>query len=239
MGRVGGWWVFSVSLWEMVGIGGKWWEISGKGFNIVDIKEWRWRCMDKQQDLMILLDQFFDRDLEWVGAMLDQKREEGDHKVSLRILMDLKRERGNLSVEEVTRRRLDMRAWWEEYKWRKILVLQFNFNVMMHFFRLCHGKLGKGDAWFKSFDENNVAKLNNIEYLLRNYIKDIERQKDYKEEIPDSRQWLLDYALEYALLIWSEQKSVAVGWRPWSSKRSKQGDLGVLLERLGLSVGVS
>jgi len=194
--------------------------------------------MDKQEDLMILLDQFFDRDLERVGAMLDQKREDGDHKVSLRILMDLKRERGNLSGAEVTRRGLDMRAWWEEYKWSKILVLQFNFNVMMHFFRLCHGNLKNGDKWLEMFDVYEVEKLNNIESLLRNYIKDIERRKDYKEEIPDSRQWLLDYALEYALLIWAEKKSVAVGWRPWSSKRPRDSDLGVLLERLGLSVGV-
>jgi hypothetical protein len=88
------------------------------------------------------------------------------------------------------------------------------------------------------FDVYEVEKLNNIESLLRNYIKDIERRKDYKEEIPDSRQWLLDYALEYALLIWAEKKSVAVGWRPWSSKRPRDSDLGVLLERLGLSVGV-
>ena len=217
---------------EFVGEGGKWWEMSGKECNIDDIKEWRWRCMNGQVELMNLLDQFFDRDLERVGAMLDQKREDGDHKVSLRILMDLKRERGNLSGEDVTERGLDMRVWWEEYKWRKILVLQFNFNVMMHFFRLCHGKLEAGDDWLKSFDENNVAKLNNIESLLRNYIKDIERRESYKEEIPDSRQWLLDYALEYALLMWGEKKSVSVGWMPWSSKRPREGDLGVLLERL-------
>jgi hypothetical protein len=50
--------------------------------------------MDKQQDLMILLDQFFDRDLERVGAMLDQHREDGDHKVTLKILMDLRGKRG-------------------------------------------------------------------------------------------------------------------------------------------------
>jgi hypothetical protein len=137
--------------------------------------------------------------------------------------------------------------------------------------------LGKGDAWFKSFDENDVAKLNNIESLLRNYIKDIERRESYKKEIPDSRrmkdietrkdykkeipdsrrikdietresykneipdsrQWLLDYALEYALLMWAEKKSVEVGWMPWSSKRPRDSDLGVLLERLGLTVGVS
>ena len=213
--------------------------------------------MDKQQDLMNLLDQFFDRDLELVGAMLDQKREDADHKVSLRILMDLKRERGNLSGEDVTRRGLDMRAWWEEYKWRKILVLQFNFNVMMHFFRLCHGNLETEDKWLKSFDVYEVEKLNNIESLLRNYIKDIERRKDYKKEIPDSRrikdietresykneipdsrQWLLDYALEYALLMWAEKKSVEVGWMSWSKKRTRDSDLGVLLERLGVSVGV-
>jgi hypothetical protein len=198
MGRVGG----RVGFWcEFVGNGGNWWEISGKEFNIDDIKECRWRCMDKQQDLMNLLDQFFDRDLKWVGSMLDQHREDGDHKVSLKILMDLKGERGRASAADVTRREEDMRVWWEEKTWRPILVLQFNFNVMMHFFRLCHGKLEDGDDWFKSFDKHNVAKLNQIESLLRNYIKDIERRKDYKEEIPDSRQWLLDYALEYALLI--------------------------------------
>ncbi len=92
----------------------------------------------------------------------------------------------------------------------------------------------------KSFDEYTTAKLNQIETLQRNYIKDIERREDYKAEIPDSRQWLLNYALEYALLIWSEQKNVTVGWiPPWSNKRPKQGDLDVLLERLGLTVGVS
>jgi hypothetical protein len=157
--------------------------------------------MDKQEDLMILLDQFFDCDLAWVGAMLDQRREDGDHKVSLKILVDLKKGRGRASAADVTRRGEDMRVWWEG-QWRP-------------------------------------AKLNNIESLLRNYIKDIERRKDYKEEIPDSRQWLLNYALEYALLIWAEKKSVAVGWMPWSNKRPREGDLDVLLERLGLTVGVS
>jgi hypothetical protein len=196
--------------------------------------------MDKQQDLMNLLDQFFDRDLERVGEMLDQRREDGDHKESLKILMDLKGDRyRRLNGADVTERGLDMREWWEEYKWRKILVLQFNFNVMMHFFRLCHGHLKNGDKWLKMFDVHEVEKLNNIESLLRNYIKDIERRKDYKEEIPDSRQCLLDYALEYALLMWAEKKSVAVGWMPWLNKRPKQGDLDVLLERLGLTVGVS
>ena len=49
---------------------------------------------------------------------------------------------------------------------------------------------------------------------------------------------MLDYGLEYELLIWSEEKSVAVGDMPSSIKRPREGDLGVLLERLGLSVGV-
>jgi hypothetical protein len=154
--------------------------------------------------------------------------------------MDLKGDSSRrLTGADVIKRGLDMRAWWEEYKWSKILVLQFNFNVMMHFFRLCHGQLRKGDDWLQSFDKYTTAKLNQIETLLGDYIKDIERREDYKAEIPDSRQWLLNYALEYALLIWSEQKKVAVGWMPWSKKRPKQGDLDVLLERLGLSVGVS
>ncbi len=195
--------------------------------------------MDKQEDLMILLDQFFATDLEWVGAMLDQRREDGDHKVSLKILMDLKGNRGRASPADVTRRKEDMRVWWTEKTWRPILVLQFNFNVMMHFFRLCHSKLKNGDKWLETFKKNDVAKLKQIETLLGDYIKDIERRKDYKEEIPDSRQWLLDYALEYALLIWSEQKNVTVGWMPWSKKRPKKGELDVLLERLGLTVGVS
>jgi hypothetical protein len=74
--------------------------------------------------------------------------------------------------------------------------------------------------------------LNQIETLLGDYITDIERTKDYKKEIPDSRRWLLDYGLEYELLIWSEEKSVAVGDMPSSIKRTRIGDLGVLLERL-------
>ena len=214
--------------------------------------------MDKQEDLMNLLDQFFDRDLERVGEMLDQRREDGDHKVSLKILMDLRGKRGRASAADVTRRKEDMRVWWTEKTWRPILVLQFNFNVMMHFFRLCHGKLKTGDKWLETFDVYKVENLNNIESLLRNYIKDIERRKDYKKEIPDSRrmkdietresykkeipdsrQWLLDYALEYALLMWAEKKSVEVGWIPWSSKRPRDSDLGVLLERLAVSVGVN
>jgi hypothetical protein len=194
--------------------------------------------MDKQEDLMNLLDQFFDRDLERVGAMLDQKREDGDHKVSLRILMGLKRERGRLSGSDVTIREEDMRVWWTEKTWRPILVLQFNFNVMMHFFRLCYGTLKGGDEWLQSFDKYTTAKLNQIETLLGDYIKDIETRESYKKEIPDSRQWLLDYALEYALLIWSEQKNVTVEWMPWK-KRPRNSDLGVLLERLAVSVGVN
>ena len=166
--------------------------------------------------------------------------------------MDLKGKRGRASAADVTRREEDMRVWWTEKTWRPILVLQFNFKVMMHFFRLCHGNLETEDKWLKLFGVYEVEKLNNIESLLRNYIKDIERREDYKEEIPDSRQrredykkeipdsrqWLLDYALEYALLIWAEKRSVEVGWMPWSSKRTREGDLGVLLERLGVSVGV-
>ncbi len=188
--------------------------------------------MDKQQDLMILLDQFFATDLDWVGAMLDQRREDGDHKVSLKILMDLRGKRGRASAADVTRRKEDMRVWWREETWKPILVLQFNFNVMMHFFRLCHGKLENGDKWLQIFDEHEIAKLNQIETLLGHYIKDKERTDDYKQEILDSRRWLLDYGLEYALLIWSEQKSVAVGDMSWSSNRRREGDLGVLLERL-------
>jgi hypothetical protein len=91
----------------------------------------------------------------------------------------------------------------------------------------------------ETFDKNKVAKLNKIETLLGDYIKDIERRKDYKKEIPDSRKWLLDFALEYTLLMWAEEKSVAVGDMPLSSKRRKACDFGVLLERLRLSGGVS
>jgi hypothetical protein len=194
--------------------------------------------MNEQQHLMNLLDQFFDRDLVWLRGMLDKHREDGDHKMSLTILDNLNEDRGNLSGADVTSEGLNMRAWWMEDKWRPILVLQFHFNVVMHFFRLCHGKLKNGDEWLETFDENNIAKLNQIESLLGDYIKDIERRPDYKKEIPNSRQWLLVYALEYEVLIWAEQKSVAVGDMPSSSKRLRPGDLGVLLERLRLSVGV-
>jgi hypothetical protein len=195
--------------------------------------------MNRQVELMNLLDQFFDRELLWMRGMLDQRREDGDHNLSLTILEDLSKKRGNLSGADVTRREGDMRMWWMERTWRPILVLQFNFNVMMHFFGLCHGTLHDGDKWLETFDKSDVAKLNEIETLLGDYVKDIERTENYKEEIPDSRQWLLDYGVEYALLIWAEKKSVAVGDMPLSSKRPKEGDLGVLLERLGLSVGVS
>jgi hypothetical protein len=118
--------------------------------NIDDIKECRWRCMNEQEYLMNLLDQFFDRDLAWVRGMLDQHREDGNHKLSLTILEKLNEDRGNLSGAEVTRRGQDMRVWWVmENNWRPILVLQFNFNVMMHFFRLCHGKLEGGTFGWK------------------------------------------------------------------------------------------
>jgi hypothetical protein len=170
--------------------------------------------------------------------MLDKHAQGGDHNLSLTILEDLKERRGNLSGADVTRREEDMRVWWTERTWRPILVLQFNFNVMMHFFRLCHGTLQDGDKWLEVFDGRAIAKMNKIESLLRDYIKDIERRPDYKEEIPDSREWLLNYALEYTQLIWAEQKSVAVGDMPLSNKRRNEGDFGVLLERLRLSVGV-
>jgi hypothetical protein len=201
--------------------------------------------MNEKERLMNLIDQFFDRDLMWVGAMLDQRREDGNHKLSMTILEKLNKKRENLSGAEVTRRRQDMRAWWVEYKWRPIQVLQFNFNVMMHFFRLCHGKLQDEDKWFKLFDEQAIAKLNQIETLLMDYITVIERRPDYKEEIPNSRQWFLNYALEYAQLIWDEQKNVTVGQNRQevqtdvasSSKRPRPDDLGMLLERLRLSAG--
>ena len=195
--------------------------------------------MNRQVELMNLLDQFFDRELLWMRGMLDQRREDRDHNLSLTILEDLSKNRGSISGADVTRRGDDMRMWWKERTWRPILVLQFNFNVMMHFFGLCHGTLQDGDKWLKTFDKNDVAKLNEIETLLGDYVKDIERTENYKKEIPDSRRWLLDYGLEYALLMLAEEKSVPVGDMPLSSKRPKEGDLGVLLERLGLSVGVS
>jgi hypothetical protein len=110
-----------------------------------------------------------------------------------------------------------VRAWWvRDPKWRNILVLQFNFNVLMHFFRVCYSSLKPEHTWHKMFDARDFEKFSDIETLFGAYIADIENREDYKQEIGNSRQWLLDYALEYAHLIWADQHSVA--------KRKKGGE---------------
>ncbi len=65
-----------------------------------------------------------------------------------------------------------MRAWWiMDQKWRHILVLQFNFNVLMHLFRACHSKLDPEQPWM--FEARDLEKFSNIETLLGAYIADI------------------------------------------------------------------
>jgi hypothetical protein len=178
--------------------------------------------MESQERLMNLLDQFFDRDLAYVTGMLDAHTPDGNHRLSMTILWNLKSESSRkITAAEVTRLNLDMRVWWRERKWRPILVLQFHFNVMMHFFRLCPS-LQDGSKWSRLFDEHSIAKLNAIETLLGNYITDIERQPDYTREIPNSRQWLLNYALEYAQQIWASQTHTQ------SRKRERQADQSVV-----------
>ena len=167
---------------------------------------------------MNLVDQFFDRDLAYVTAMLDAHAPGGNHRLSMTILENLKSESTRkLNAADVKRLNLDMRVWFRERKWRPILVLQFHFNVMMHFFRLCPS-LQDGSKWSRFFDAHNIAELNAIETLLGNYITDIERQADYTREIPNSRQWLLNYALEYAQQIWASETHTQ------SRKRQRQAD---------------
>ena len=171
---------------------------------------------------MNLLDQFFDRDLAYVTAMLDAHTPDGNHNLSMTILWNLKSESTRkLTAADVTKLNQDMRVWWRERKWRPILVLQFNFNVMMHFFRLCPSPQD-GSKWSHFFPVHTITQLNDIETLLRDYITDIERQPDYTQEIPNSRQWLLNYALEYAQQIWASQTHTQ------SRKRERQADQSVV-----------
>ena len=88
-------------------------------------------------------------------------------------------------------------------------MLQFNFNVLMHFFRVCYSSLNPENKWHQMFNERDFEKFSDIKTLFEAYISDIEQREDYKKEIGNSRQWLLDYALEYAQLIWAEQHSGA------------------------------
>jgi hypothetical protein len=59
------------------------------------------------------------------------------------------------------------------------------------------------------FNERDFEKFSDMKTLFEAYITDIEQREDYKQEIGNSRQWLLDYVLEYEQLIWAEQHSVA------------------------------
>ena len=58
-----------------------------------------------------------------------------------------------------------------------------------------------------------------IEPLFEGYIGDIEKQAGYREEIGNSRTWLLKYALEYAEGIWTRTSHADGAERPDVSLR--------------------
>ncbi len=74
----------------------------------------------------------------------------------------------------------DMRVWWiTDRKWRHVLVLQFNFNVLMHFFRVCYSSLNPENKWHQMFNERDFEKFSDIKTLFEAYISDIEQREDY------------------------------------------------------------
>ena len=89
-----------------------------------------------------LMDEFLDRYLRLMSGMLNTHSVDGNHKMSVSILEALNKRRGRQSESDIIERGLDMRAWWiMDQKWKNILVLQFNFNVLMYFFRVCYSSL--------------------------------------------------------------------------------------------------
>jgi hypothetical protein len=157
-------------------------------------------------ELMRMMDHFLDVTLEQIELTLTKYSTDQNYLQSMSILTSL-RKRAKLNSDFVSSRNDDMRLWWmhspENNKWRTILVLQFNFHVIVHIFRECHSHIDHTSAWYNLFTPSEFQKFEQIETLLEAYIEDIETREDYIAEIENSRRWLLNYALEYAQLIWS------------------------------------
>ncbi len=99
-----------------------------------------------------------------------------------------------------------MRLWWgrDVHTWGPILEFQFNFYVVMHFFRICYAQLDATEYWHRYFWKANFAKFTSIETGLDDYIQQIETRQDYKEETGGTNKWLLNYTLQYTQHIWAE-----------------------------------
>jgi len=166
----------------------------------------------RQYDLMYSLDWFFGRTLDIMEVIISKCSAPNDpcfdnYKHSIKILTDLGKSRLRISETDICKRKDDMREWWGSRdrtipnKWKPVLVLQFHFHVVMHFFRICHSQLEPTEKLYRYFDTHDIQRLDDIETNFLGYISDIEKRADYRAEIGNSHMWLMDYAIEYARLV--------------------------------------
>jgi len=166
----------------------------------------------RQFDLMYSLDWVFSTSLDTMEVILSKCSAPADscfdnYKHSIKIVRDLGKSRLRISETDICQRKEDMREWWATRqptipeKWKPVLVLQFHFHVVMHFFRICHSQLEPTDKLYRYLNTFDLQRLDKIETNFLGYISDIEKRADYIAEIGNSHMWLMDYALEYARLV--------------------------------------
>jgi hypothetical protein len=154
--------------------------------------------------LMDLVEHFLRVQLVDVSRMLDTHAADAKHKLSVQILNELLRQKGNLSEAEITRRGGTMKDWWStDPKWRHVLVFQFNFHVLMPLFDVCYKNLPENNVYHRFFSQTDLDNFRRIQTGLSDYILSMEKREDYRQEIGDTKTWLLGYGvgLEHAQLI--------------------------------------
>ena len=191
---------------------------------------------ERQFDLMYSLDWVFSSVLDMMECIIFHCSAPADacfdnYKHSIKIIRDLGKSRLRISEIDICKSNDDMREWWGNLdreipnKWRPVLVLQFHFHVVMHFFRICNSRLKPTDKFYDYVNKYDLQRLENIETNFLRYISDIEDREDYSAEIGNSHMWLMDYALEYARLVsvspCSEAGSAATGETGGSKKRQR------------------
>ena len=167
---------------------------------------------DRQYNLMYSVDWFFSSILDTIEIILSKCPAPADpcfhnYTHSIAILKTLGKSRLRIQSTEIRERREDMRQWWSTRhptnpdKWKPVLVLQFHFHVVMHFFRLCHSQLDPTDILYRYLNTYDIERLDTMETDFLGYLSDIEKKADYRAEIGNSYKWMMDYALEYARLV--------------------------------------
>ncbi len=94
-----------------------------------------------------------------------------------------------------------MKDWWtRDPKWRHVLVFQFNFHVLMPLFDVCYKNLPEDNVYRHFFSQKDLDNFRTIQTGLSDYILSMEKREDYRQEIGDTKTWLLGYGvgLEHA-----------------------------------------